>query len=242
MTTFAWLTEAPFNMRAADGSLTGCDVELARTVLAMAGRSFEPVEAEFAALLPGLADGRWQMTTGLFATPERRRLASFSRPIWALPDGLLVRAANPLRLSGYRSAVGTDGCVLAVIRDQVQHRAALSFGMPQARILVLETYDEAARAVLDGRAHAYASVARAHTGFIARHPELPLEVVAVGPDEKAPAFGSFAFARADEALRQGVDAALLAWLGSAEHRAMMMTFGFSEAEIDLVAGADEAGR
>ena len=58
-------------------------------------KEFELVETEFANLLPGLADGRWQMTTGLFATAERRQIASFSRPIWALADGLLVRKGNP---------------------------------------------------------------------------------------------------------------------------------------------------
>jgi len=59
---------------------------------------FKPVETEFAELLPGLSDGRWRMSTGLFGTEERRKSAQFSRPIWALPDGLLVTKSNPLRL------------------------------------------------------------------------------------------------------------------------------------------------
>lgn len=56
---FAYLIEPPFNDRAEDGSVTGCDVDLARHVFRAAGiAEFEPVEAEFSALLPGLADGR----------------------------------------------------------------------------------------------------------------------------------------------------------------------------------------
>ncbi|MGK6313823.1 transporter substrate-binding domain-containing protein [Neorhizobium sp. DT-125] len=92
MVDFAYLVEPPFNHRQPNGTVTGCDVELARTVLAMASvTDISMVETEFAQLLPGLADGRWRMTTGLFSTEERRRIAAFSRPIWALPDGLLGR-------------------------------------------------------------------------------------------------------------------------------------------------------
>lgn len=237
MADFAYLIEPPFNYRQPDGTVTGCDVELARTVLAMVGvRDVKMVETEFAQLLPGLADGRWRMTTGLFSTEERRRTADFSRPIWALPDGLLVQKGNPLQLNGYRSAAKADGCILAVIRDQFQHRSAVEFGVPDNRILIFETYADAALAVVEGRADAYASVARAHGGYLEQNPDLPLEIVTVGRDEKEPAFGSFAFSKSDTAFRQAIDEALQSYLGSPEHRAMMKSFGFDDAEIDLVAG------
>lgn len=235
MTRFAFLIEPPFCDRMSDGTVTGCDVELARTVLTMASaEGLQPVETEFAQLLPGLADGRWRMTTGLFATAERRRLAAFSRPIWALPDGLLVRKGNPLRLKGYRSLAGTPGSILAVVRDQIQHRSALALGVPEDRIQVFETYAAAVEAVRNGRAQAYASVARAHGGFIEQAGALDIEVVTVGVDEKEPAFGAFAFNLADDAFKQAIDEALGAYLGSLQHRAMMKEYGFSDAEIDLV--------
>ena len=175
---FAYLIEPPFNYREDDGRVSGCDVELARVVFERLGvPDCELVEAEFAELLPGLADGRWQMTTGLFATDERRRHASFSRPIWALPDGLLVRKGNPRRLTGYAAVAADDGARLAVIRDQLQHRSAVEAGVPDSRIMIFATYAQAAAAVQEGAADAYASVARAHAGFIARNPALDLELV-----------------------------------------------------------------
>jgi polar amino acid transport system substrate-binding protein len=58
--------------------------------------------------------------------------------------------------------------------------------------------------------------------------------VAIDAHEKAPAFGSFAFPKADYELRGQVDEALQNYLGSREHRAMMKQFGFSDADIDLV--------
>ncbi|GAA2825948.1 amino acid ABC transporter substrate-binding protein (PAAT family) [Aminobacter aminovorans] len=237
---FAYLIEPPFNFRSDDGEVTGCDVELARSILAdVDAGGFEPVETEFAQLLPGLAAGKWRMTTGLFATAERRRVASFSRPIWALSDGLLVRKHNPKCLAGYLSIAGDNSVRLAVIRDQFQHRSAVDFGVPDHRISIFESYAQAAEAVINGAVDAYASVGRAHTGFVEQHPQAELDLVIVPREEKPPAFGSFAFAREDNQLRCAVDDALAVFLGSDKHRAMMARFGFSEGEVDLVANWTE---
>ena len=230
---FAYLIEPPFNYREPDGSVTGGDVELARYVLGELGHEFEPVEAEFAELLPGLAAGRWRMTTGLFATEERRKLALFSRPIWALPDGILLPRGNPSGATGYTSLAATSARV-AVIRDQVQHRSAVQFGVPPDRILIFETYEQAAQAVNSGEADAYVSVARAHLGYLVQNPHLDLDVVTVPPSEKPAAKGSFGFSLQDTALCRAADEILQAFIGSPRHRAMMATFGFTDAEIDLL--------
>ncbi|WP_406675973.1 transporter substrate-binding domain-containing protein [Roseobacter weihaiensis] len=101
---FAYLIEPSFNYLNELGLFTGCDVELARYVLRQLGvGDVEFVETEFADLQPGLARRDRQMTTGLFATAARQRVALFSRPIWALPDGLLVRSADVSRIRGYGS-------------------------------------------------------------------------------------------------------------------------------------------
>ncbi len=232
---FAYLIEPPFNFRDKDGVVVGCDIELAEYVLSELGRSpIEFVESEFAELLPGVGAGRWQMTTGLFGTDERREFASFSRPIWALSDGLLVREGNPLRLHGYRSIAENLDCILAVIRDQFQHRSAMDFGIPEDRIAIFETYSAAAIAVRDGRVDAYASVGRAHSGFVQRNPGWALDVVTVPLLEKAPAFGSFAFGRADAELRHAVDEVLVRYVGTPAHRKMMSRYGFFDHEIDLL--------
>lgn len=234
---FAYLIEPPFNFRDARGVITGCDVELARRVCeALGTHTFEPVETEFAELLPGVNDGRWQMTTGLFDTAERRTLARFSRPIWALPDGLLVQRGNPLSLAGYRSVALHPSAILAVIRNQFQHRSAVEFGVPENRIRIFETYTQAAQAVGSGAVDAYASVARAHAGFINMNPEMAIESVAVPAREKPPAFGCFAFSPDNHELCNDVNEFLQHYLGSAGHRQMMAGFGFSEKEVDLIAG------
>lgn len=237
---FAWLTEPPFCFRDAGGVVRGCDVELAELVAGRLGLGFAPVEASFAELLPGLAGGRWQMTTGLFVTEDRQKLALFSRPIWALADGLLVRRGNPLGLSGYASVAGA-GAVLAVIRDQVQHRSALDLGVAEGRIRVFGTYAEAAAAVASGKADAYASVWRAHAGFLTQNPEAALEAVEAPVGEAAPAFGAFVFALGEDALCDAVNGALAGYLGSVEHRRMMARHGFGTVEVDRLLGGPGAG-
>lgn len=232
---FAYLIEPPFNYRDADGFVVGCDVELAQYVARQLGvDTLALVESAFADLLPGVSNGRWQMTTGLFATPERQKVAAFSKPIWALPDGLLVRRGNPLDLTGYASAAEHDQCTVAVIRDQFQHRSALAFGMPDARVTIFETYIAAAEAVRDGTVDAYASVGRAHTGFLKQNSGFDCDVVTVPTAEKPPAFGSFGFALKDVHLRRSVNAILDDFIGSPDHRTLMGRYGFSDAEIDLI--------
>ena len=233
---FGFLIEPPFNYRSADLKITGCDVELAQTVLPMAGiRDLELVETEFSHLLPGVAEGRWRMTTGVFVTEERRAIVSFSRPIWALSDGLLVRRHNPKHLTGYRSMGRNAECIVAVIRNQVQYQSVLDFGASHDRVLVCETYEDAARAVLVGRADAYVSVSRAHHAYLERNADLDLEVVLVPPHEKKAALGAFAFSKSDDELKKALDDALLAYLGSDHHRSMMRRFGLTDAEMACVA-------
>jgi polar amino acid transport system substrate-binding protein len=207
---FAFLIEPPFCFRTPDGSVTGHDVELAHRVLASLGCEMEPIETQFDQLLPGLAAGLWDMTTGLFITDARKRLVRFSRPIWALPDGLLVRAADAGTISGYSSLAGSER-ILAVVRDQVQHVSALEAGIFDGQILLFKTYEEAAHAVSSRRADAFASVAMAHRGYLEGTRQSGLAVVDVPAGEKQAERGAFAFRLEDNDLPQRVDAALASY-------------------------------
>ena len=232
---FAYLIEPPFCYRAADGAVAGCDVEVARHVSRVLGvASFTAVETAFAELLPGLAGGRWDMTTGLFVTEARQRIAAFSRPIWALGDGLLVPAGNPARVSGYRSLAASK-LRLAVVAGQVQEETARALGVPDNRIRRFATYPEAARAVADGEADAYASVAAAHRGFLRERPDLLLSVIEIADAEKAAEIGAFAFAGSATALRNRVDEELGRYLGSPGHVALMRRYFFSAADVERIA-------
>jgi polar amino acid transport system substrate-binding protein len=239
---FAFLEEPPFCFRASDGAVAGCDVELARLVAQQIGvEPFVPVETEFAQLLPGLADGRWDMTTGLFDTQARRRTAAFSRPIWRLADGLLVRSGDSRPIKGYSSIAATHGMRLGVVRDQIQHQTALGLGVGAERIEIFGGYDKAAAAVATGAVDAFASVASAHRAHLTRGDVSGLTVAEIPEREKMAERGAFAFAIDETELRDAVDKVLVGYLGSAAHRAMMARYGFSAEEVARVAAGDGRG-
>ncbi|MBB6407602.1 transporter substrate-binding domain-containing protein [Mesorhizobium sangaii] len=232
---FAFLEEPPFCFTGASGEVSGCDVELARRLAELLGfAGFRPIEAEFAELLSGLVEGHWTMTTGLFVSEERQQLVDFTRPIWALQDGLLVAKDNPRGFRGYQSIARDRTALLGVITDQVQHLTALHNGIAPEQIRMFATQADVADAVANGVVHAYASVAMAHRGYLTRRPEMPLGLVEVPASEKQPSAGAFAIAKGNGALLRDIDACLDGLLGSQWHREMMARYGFSDSDIDRV--------
>ncbi len=233
--SFAYLIEPPFCYVDGLGVVTGCDVELARCVLNQVGVSeIEFTEQQFSALLPGLCSHDWDMTTGLFITEKRKEKIIFSRPIWALADGLLVRSDSKVKTTSYQSIASDTSKCLGVVKDQMQYDTARLIGIPEERIYKFSAYHEAAAAVHRGEIDAYASVARAHHAYVQQHNHLPLEVVQVPSSEKQPEYGAFGFSKSDEELQKKVNAALMHFLGSEEHRSLMARFGFSADDIDLI--------
>ncbi|MBE1205660.1 transporter substrate-binding domain-containing protein [Aminobacter carboxidus] len=220
---FVWIAEPPFNYLE-DGRLSGSDVELARYMFAGIGETFEPVETSFSELLPGLADGRWDVTTGMFATRERAERTFFTLPIWALRDGLLVRESSGDRIAGYRSLAALGG-KLAVLAGQVQEHTALGLGSRADNIVIFQDYDDAAQAVADGTVDAYASVEVAHREHISRHSGTGLACVTVRTCERVPASGAFA-CRSPE-IRERLDGVLGGFLGTPAHAALLAPFGLT---------------
>jgi polar amino acid transport system substrate-binding protein len=231
---FAYLDEPPFCAPTTTGPI-GCDVEVAFAILKAIG--IERVETRlvtFAELLPGVARGTWHINTPLFVTEERQRLVDFSRPVWSLADGFMVRAGNPKRLDSYEGLAANTDARLVVVADQVQEQRALAAGTPPQRIQRVATQAEAVRAVQDNRADAYASVAMAHRGYLAANPNDGLRVVDFGASGGAAALGAYSFAKANQDLRGAFDAALGHYLGSPEHRATMRRYGFSDADVSRI--------
>jgi polar amino acid transport system substrate-binding protein len=232
---FAYLIEPPFCYVDSQGVVTGCDVELARQVLHLAGIvEIEFCEQKFSELLPGLCNNLWDMTTGIFVTEKRKEQVIFSKPIWALTDGLLVRADSDKKIKNYKSIADEKSKYLGVIKDQIQYETALLMGIPEARIYQFSTYQEAAAAVLRGDIDAYASVARAHQTYISQNNNLPLAAINIPSSEKEPEYGAFGFSKSNEELQTKVNEVLTHFLGTEEHRSIMAKFNFSKEDVDLV--------
>jgi polar amino acid transport system substrate-binding protein len=230
--TVAILDEPPFCWLDPTGRALGCDVEVAAAALRRAGvGSLSFRQVTFAELIPGLLDGRWQVATGMFVTGPRRRLVRFTRPIWAVPDGLIVRAGDAGRFPSYRDLGADPDARLGVVAGQVQGDSARSAGVPAERIAVFATQDAAVAAVASGDVDAAASTAIGNRALAARLGDPGLVAVdlrAGGP----PPVGALSLAPADADLADAVDAALGRYLGGPDHRAVLTRYGFTAADLD----------
>ncbi|OOG45118.1 transporter substrate-binding domain-containing protein [Polaromonas sp. A23] len=231
---FAYIEEPPFAWTTSEGDAEGCDVDLARTVLHTLGaREVVLQPTTFEQLLPGVAAGRWHVNTPLFVTPQRGQQVAFSQPVWALHDGFIVRAGNPLCLDSYRT-IARVGARLGVVTGQVQHDAARLAQVSAQRIQCFATQAEAVQALRNDRIDAYASTAVGNRIFVAGLGDATIEAIEAHAPAGPPPVGAFSFALEAATLRQRFDAALSVYLGSAAHRARMAHYGLSASEIDPV--------
>ncbi len=235
----AILDEPPFCWLEADGTAAGCDVEVAVAVLQRAGiRSVAVRQVTFAELIPGLVEGRWHLNTAMFITDARRRQVRFTRPIWAVADGLIVRSVEGGRFTSYRDVGVDSNARLGVVIGQVQGDSARQAGVPDERLVSFATQDDAVRALCRGEIDAAASTAIGNRALVARLDDPRLVAVDLRPpaDDGRPTvpFGAFSLTFTQAALAELVDAHLSAFLGSPQHRAIMTRYGFTDDDVDTV--------
>jgi polar amino acid transport system substrate-binding protein len=226
----AYVEEPPFYSTAPDGSATGADIELADIVLRTVGAStIQFVATTFGDLLPGVAAGRWEMNVPIFVTPERSELVSFSRPVWSLTDGFVVKEGNPKGLTSYGAVSEHADARLGVIPGQVQFDAARAAGVDESQLIPFPDQSSAVAALLAGEIDAFAATAVGNRAIIVAHPELE-ECTLDGSDLRAP-LGAFSF-RKGNGLRDAVNGALADYLGTEDHRRRMAKHGLGASEVE----------
>lgn len=88
-----WYDDAPYSFRAADGSLRGFGIDLARATLRRIGCEAKFVEMPWARALVELEAGRLDILPGSYRSAERDRYAWFSVPALQSPNVLFIRRA-----------------------------------------------------------------------------------------------------------------------------------------------------
>jgi polar amino acid transport system substrate-binding protein len=233
--SIAYIEEPPFGWTQ-EGVATGADLDLADVILRAAGvTEIEHRLTTFGELLPGVQRGRWDMNVPLFVTPQRMIDVDFSVPVWAIDDGLLVRAGNPRALDGYGSVARCADARLGVIVGQVQHQSAGSNGVREEQISLFATQSEAIDALLAGKIDAYASTLLGNRLLANRIGSSLVEAVSdngVCAGGQRPPAGAFSFRKGNRALLEAVNQQLRLYLGSADHRQRMARFGLTKTEID----------
>lgn len=228
----AYVDEPPFYWTTEDGSVVGSDISLAEVVLRKSGATdIEYVLTTFEELLPGVAQGRWDVNVPIFISAEREKIVHFSRPVWALGDGFVVKAGNPLGLVCYESYVGRPEAKLAVITGTVQIEAARKAGMSAEQMVQFKDQADAMDAVVDGRVDAFVGTAVGNRALIRGYAGMETVDHPASTNGLVPV-GGFSFSLRNLELKHAVDAALDEFLGSSAHRTMVAEFGLSDAEVD----------
>ena len=147
---------APFEFKDSQGDIIGMEMDLMRAAAAVAGLDYEPVEQDFAMILPAVQSGTLDVgASGFTDTPERRENFDFVNFLyagiqWAQQPGDDVDPDNAcgLTVAVQRTTVSET--------DDVRPKSdeCLAEGREGISVLAYDTSDNAALAVLMGRADA----------------------------------------------------------------------------------------
>ena len=231
-TIVAYLDEPPFAISGrARERPSGCDMEVALHVLTGAGvGDIRYVRTTFDELIPGLLDQRWHLTTAIFVTDARAEVVDFSRPIWAMTDGFIVRRHDAARMTSYE-AIAAAHATLAVVVGQVQRETAIGAGVPADRIVEFPDQEAAVEAVRGGAVDASASTAIGNRAFVERANDSALAAVATMSRSGRAPIGAFAVGKHLPDLSAALDDVIGRYLGTPDHLALMRRYGFSDDEL-----------
>ena len=171
----------PFSVRAADGGMTGLDVDMAQSLAQSLGVGLEIVPTTWPGLMADLRDGKFDIAMGgITITLERQKAAFFSNPVLHSGKTPIARCADRERYAtladidrpGVRVIVNPGGTNERFDRAHL-HAAEIVMFPDNTRI-----FDELA----SGRADVMITDAvetrlqqKLHPGLCAIHPETPFD-------------------------------------------------------------------
>lgn len=225
--------EVPYAYVDAQGKVTGEAPEIFRLMAQRLGiERIDWVRMDFASLLPELQLGRIDaIAAGMFVTPERQRLAAFTRPTASVRPALIVRQGEQrVPLKPVTADLERASTILWVtVHGAAENDLLSQAGVPTERISTVPQAARGLRSVAEGHSDALAISVVTAWNLVTAQPESLLEVRTLGD---APAgLPAFVFRQDDLPLRDAMDQALKTYLGSEEHQALVKTYGFTREEM-----------
>lgn len=230
-----YAVEAPYALLASDGQVSGESPELARLVVKRMGiPNIEWIQTSFDALLPELADGRFDVVAaGLFLSPQRERIAAFSAPTVQVFAGLAVLAGKR-EYGSYTEVLAAPELRVAALSGSVEEARLLGRGLPPRRLLRVPDAVAARAALESGQVDVLALSLPTLRWMIAEGAPVTATQVAgrAVPTDPPMSFKvGFAFARGESRLRDAWNAAQAEVKGGPEHLAAIAPFGFTGADL-----------
>lgn len=152
-------TYPPDEFIASDGhTIIGLDADLGKALGQAMGIKWNPVNATFATIIPGLQSGKYDIGLSSFGdTKAREKVVNFVDYFQA-GEAFYVKAGSPTTITSMSSLCGKSVSVESGTTEQVdattQSKKCTAAGKPAVTVHAYSTQDEANLAVSSGRADA----------------------------------------------------------------------------------------
>lgn len=228
-----YANEAPFAYTLPDGKVTGESPEIAKVIFEKIGvKKVNAVLTEWGGLIPGLMAGRFDViAAGMYVTPERLKAVLFTDPHYQIGDTLLVASGNPKKLNSYDSFVKNDKLKLAIMAGTAEYTYAREAGIPEAQIMQVPNTIAQLQAVRTGRANAAVGTQLTMKDLAQKGGKKVQAITDFKDDPAHTGYGALAFRKEDKDLRDAVNTALKAWVGTDEHLKTVAPFGFDRSNL-----------
>ena len=218
-------TYPPWNVQAADGSLSGFDVELGREVCKRAALDCQFTAQVWDSQIPSLLAGKFDAMMTVGPTPKRLKVMMFSTPYAATPEAFMVAKAGRLTvLPNDGAKVKADDAAakpaMNALRDALKGKTVAVVGSSSLQDFLERNLSEGVEI------RAYKS-----------EPDMLLDLRAGRVDA---VFDSSAFLRSAAKKPDNADLAITGPLLSADTLAATVCFGFSPGNTALKSKLDEA--
>ena len=228
---------APWGFRGKNGEPQGFHPDLIKAAFESLGvDKVEIVVTEFGALIPALSANRFDaIAAGLYITPERCQLVSFSDPDLKLADAALVAKGNPKNVHSYAQIAADPAIKFGVGRGSTTAKNAAAAGVLDEHMLLFPDIQSNVSALLTGRidvaAFSAPTVARilAEENITGVERALPFQGVQDNGQERF-GYSAIAFRKDDGDLRDLYNSRLKQLKLDGTVARLMARYGFSEHE------------
>lgn len=229
---------APWGFRDENGEPAGFHPDLIKAAFSKLGvTDVELVITEFGALIPGLTASRFDMiASGLYITPKRCELVSFSDPDLKLADAALVLKGNPKQIHSYADIAENSNVIFGAGRGSVTAKNAAAAGVPDKRILLFPNVQANVSALLANRTDAIAFSAPTVIRILADENikglerAVPFEGFIQENGRVKSGYSAIAFRQQDTDLRDLYNSRLMELKSDGTVKAIMAKYGFSDSE------------
>ena len=229
--------EIPYGYVDPNGEAMGAGPDVAKKIAEELGiENIEWVTTQFSSLIPGLQADQFDVVAAEMAIlPDRCQQVVYSEPSTSYGEGLLVAAGNPSDVHSFADFAERDDITVAIMAGADQLEMLQALGVPEDRMVTIQSNSDAISTVSTGRADAYAATGLTVGELDNQSEQVEAAAEFVDPvidGEEVRSWGGFTFASNNESLRDAWNEALLTFKETDEWRAILSGYGFTEADIE----------